>query len=71
VMPFLASQMGLLPIDTAYYSSALMVSIVLFILGVIVGKIGKSSVIKSGMRMVLAGVIVGLIVIALESLQFV
>lgn len=71
VTPFLASHLGLLSIDAAYYSSAVMVMFVLFLLGVIVGKIGKNSVIKSGLRMVLAGVLVGLIVIALDLMKFV
>ncbi len=71
IIPFFLSQTGFYPITYAFYYSMVLVLVILFLLGVFVGKIGNENLIKSGMKMVLAGVLVGFIVILLDSIKVV
>jgi predicted membrane protein (TIGR00267 family) len=50
----------------AYYISLGMIGVTLFFLGIFVGKVAKENIVISGVKMILAGFLVGIIVIALE-----
>ena len=50
----------------AYYVSLGIIGVSLFMLGIFVGRIAKENIIISGIKMILAGFLVGFIVIALE-----
>ncbi len=69
ISPFVISQFGFLQLELAFYSSITLVLAILFLLGVFVGKVGRENLIKSGIKMALAGVVVGVIVFALEGLK--
>ena len=71
IFPFVISQLGLLPLELAFYSSITLILTVLFLLGVFVGKIGEENLMKSGMKMVLAGIVVGVIIFVLGGLRVV
>jgi len=71
IFPFVISQLGLLPLELAFYSSITLILTVLFLLGVFVGKIGEENLMKSGMKMVLAGIVVGAIIFVLGGLRVV
>jgi len=71
IFPFVISQFGLLPLELAFYSSITLILTVLFLLGVFVGKIGEENLMKSGMKMVLAGIVVGVIIFILGGLRVV
>lgn len=69
ISPFVISQLGVLPLEFAFYSSMTLVLIVLFLIGVFVGMIGREDIMRSGFKMVLAGIVVGIIVYLLELLK--
>ncbi|RLI92504.1 MAG: hypothetical protein DRO89_01965 [Candidatus Altiarchaeales archaeon] len=71
IFPFVISQFDLLPLELAFYSSITLILTVLFLLGVFVGKIGEENLMKSGMKMVLAGIVVGVIIFILGGLRVV
>lgn len=68
LVPFILTYF-ILSIDTAYQLSFILVLIMLFLLGAVVGKIEKASAIKSGLKMVFAGLTVGLLVFFLEVVR--
>jgi predicted membrane protein (TIGR00267 family) len=70
IFPFFISQLGGYSIEYAFGSSIVLVLVVLFLLGAFVGRIGKDNLVKSGVKMVLAGILVGVIVFSLEGLKF-
>jgi len=64
--PFISAVIVLLPfffskffnnIENAYYASGCIAFVILFLLGTFLGKISKESLIKTGLKMVLAGVV--------------
>lgn len=69
IIPFILSQLNVIPLHIAFYSAMGMVLLILFTLGLLVGTIGKDDMIKSGLKMVLAGIIVSVIVLFLEGLK--
>ncbi|GEM_PF-243714 len=62
MMPFV-----LLPISIAYYVSFVMAFILLFMLGIFLGKISKENLILSGVKMLFAGVVILIIVVLLGA----
>lgn len=69
ISPFILSKLGLLQLKIAFYSSIILVLVVLFLLGVFVGKVGKENLIISGMKMALAGIAVSVMIFCLEGLK--
>ncbi len=67
--PFILSQLNILSISYAFLSSFLLVLLILFSIGVVVGKIAEESVIKNGLKMLSAGAVVGIIISLLEILK--
>jgi predicted membrane protein (TIGR00267 family) len=65
LIPFFLVKPGILTMTAAYYTSMVMVAAILFLLGMFAGKIAKESMIKQGIVMLLAGVVIGMIFIAL------
>ncbi|MHA2272130.1 MAG: VIT1/CCC1 transporter family protein [Candidatus Hodarchaeales archaeon] len=78
ISPFLASVISFLPfflaysldwdIGYVYLSAVILTAIILFLLGVFLGRISKESIPKSGLKMLAAGIITGLLVMLLEFL---
>jgi predicted membrane protein (TIGR00267 family) len=60
IIPFFVALMGLLPIHVAFYSSIASSLIVLFILGFYLGRVSEKNVLISGIKMVVAGIVVAL-----------
>ena len=67
VLPFALVLLGLLPIQIAFVASIGASLTTLFLLGVFLGRISKSNVIYSGIKMVVAGVAVALLALLLNS----
>lgn len=63
--PFLAAQMGLLQMAQAYYASLAIVTFLLFLFGAFSGSVAKENPFMHGFRMLLAGLVIGLIFYAL------
>ncbi|MCG2782165.1 MAG: hypothetical protein L6243_01090 [Candidatus Altiarchaeales archaeon] len=61
IAPFILASLGILGIALAYYISFLVVAILLFILGMFLGKIAEENVIKNGFKMLLAGIVISII----------
>ncbi len=68
ITPFILSQIGLFPIDIAFYLCISLVLLILFLVGMLVGKIGADGMIKSGAKMVLAGLLVSIMILLLDGL---
>ncbi|MGQ9469253.1 MAG: VIT1/CCC1 transporter family protein [Nitrososphaerales archaeon] len=64
--PFLFSFYGFVPLGNAIVASIVLNLTVLFILGLFLGKVSKSSKIRQGVLMVLAGIVTLLFLLALE-----
>jgi predicted membrane protein (TIGR00267 family) len=58
----------LFPFITALYASIAITIIVLFILGIFLGKISRENMVLNGLRMVSAGVIIAAVLLLAESL---
>lgn len=69
ISPFFAAQLGLVGIDLAFYFSFVLTGITLFSLGMIIGAIGKENAVKSGLKVVLAGITVAGIMYVLQCLK--
>jgi predicted membrane protein (TIGR00267 family) len=69
ISPFIASQLGLLEPESAFYYSIAIVVIILFLLGALVGHVAKEDRAKSGAKMVLAGIAVAVVVLLLDLLK--
>lgn len=70
ISPFFLTQAGLLPIDSAFISSVALVVVILFILGIFIGHVAREDGLRNGLKMVFAGLVVGLIVFLLKILGF-
>jgi predicted membrane protein (TIGR00267 family) len=68
VSPFIFTRAGLFPFITALYASIAITIIVLFILGIFLGKISRENMVLNGLRMVSAGVIIAAVLLLAESL---
>lgn len=72
ISPFIISQLGLLSLNYAFVSSMLLVITILFFLGIFVAKVGEEkNLFFSGIKMVSAGFIVGIIIVVLEFLKII
>ena len=69
ISPYFLAQAGAMPIESAFYSSLALITAILFILGVFVGHVAKEEWLKSGAKMVFAGLFVGLLVYGLDILR--
>jgi predicted membrane protein (TIGR00267 family) len=69
ISPFVASQLGLIGAESAFYYSVGIVVIILFLLGALVGHVAKEDRVKSGAKMVLAGIAVAVTVLLLDLLK--
>ncbi|MFC1741494.1 VIT1/CCC1 transporter family protein [Nanoarchaeota archaeon] len=61
IAPFFFVNPGYLSIQTAFYVSLTLVALNLFVLGAFAGKIAKENMIKQGIIMIFAGVVIGMI----------
>jgi len=68
LLPFFFSSGEIININSAYYFAFLIAASLLFLLGVFTGRIAKENVIKHGIIMLLAGIIIGAIFYALSLL---
>ncbi|MFZ2455177.1 MAG: VIT1/CCC1 transporter family protein [Candidatus Altiarchaeia archaeon] len=69
ISPFIASQLGLIGAESAFYYSIAIVVVILFLLGALVGHVAKEDRVRSGAKMVLAGITVAVTVILLDLLK--
>jgi predicted membrane protein (TIGR00267 family) len=69
ISPFIASQLGLIGTESAFYYSIAIVVIILFLLGALVGHVAKEDRAKSGAKMVFAGIAVAVVVLLLDLLK--
>ena len=69
ISPFFASQLGLIAAESAFYYSIAIVIIILFLLGALVGHVAKEDRVKSGAKMILAGIAVAVVVFLLDLLK--
>ncbi len=67
VVPFLLSNVGLLPLEIAFYASVVAALGILFLLGVFLGRVSEGNLLYSGFKMVVAGVAVALLALLLNS----
>lgn len=61
MVPFFLAYFNILEITQAYYVSFILVALLLFLLGIFLGKIANENVIKNGFKMLLAGVAISII----------
>ncbi len=66
VSPFFLSLTETIPIKTAFYTAFLLISVILFLLGVFVGRIGKGSPVVMGVDMVVVGILIAVIMYLLN-----
>lgn len=67
ILPFPLVHLGLLPIQVAFIASVGASLAILFLLGTFLGRISERNMILSGVKMVVAGVIVALIALLLNG----
>ncbi|ODS42660.1 MAG: hypothetical protein MSIBF_04985 [Candidatus Altiarchaeales archaeon IMC4] len=72
--PFLVSLILVVPFivlsaPASFYASMLMVVLILFVLGVLLAKISMESALRSGLKMVSAGVVIGILLLAIDNLK--
>jgi predicted membrane protein (TIGR00267 family) len=65
ILPFALALFGLLPIHIAFYSSIAASLLVLFVLGIFLGRLSEKHFLLSGIKMVVAGVFVAIIALLL------
>ena len=65
IIPFILALFGLLPVHIAFYSSIFASLAVLFVLGFYLGRVSEKNVLVSGIKMVVAGIVVALIALIL------
>ena len=71
ISPFIFSHLEVIPIEAAFYYFLTLVAVILFLLGAFVARIGKDDIVKGGLKMILAGVVVGVIIYTLELMKLV
>ncbi|MFX1266266.1 MAG: hypothetical protein ACFFH0_12845 [Promethearchaeota archaeon] len=67
VLPFALAHLELLPLRMAFFASIGAALATLFLLGVFLGRISKSNIIYSGVKMVIAGISVALLALFLNG----
>jgi len=70
ISPFIASHLGIIGSEGAFYCSLGVIVIVLFFLGTIIGRVAKEDRLKSGINMLFAGISVAVLVCLLDFLKF-
>jgi predicted membrane protein (TIGR00267 family) len=68
ISPFIFAHYGLLSINEAVMTSLMLILLVLFMIGVYLGKISRERVIISGIRMMIVGIITAAIIILLGNM---
>lgn len=66
IIPYFIAQAGLISINTSFYSSIIIILIIIFSLGMFIGKVSKERLLLSGLKTLLAGLVVGLIIFLLQ-----
>jgi predicted membrane protein (TIGR00267 family) len=61
IIPFFFANAGAIGVMQAYYTSMVLIAVVLFLLGMFLGKIAKENLYKNGFKMLFAGVIIAVI----------
>ena len=61
MLPFVLAYLNVLEMSLAYYMAFLIVALLLFLLGIFLGRIAKENVIKNGFKMLLAGIVISII----------
>ncbi|MBD3304505.1 hypothetical protein GF343_05135 [Candidatus Woesearchaeota archaeon] len=61
IIPFFLANAGTISVMHAYYSSIVLIAVVLFLLGIFLGKIAKENLYKNGFKMLLAGVAIAVV----------
>ncbi len=61
ITPFFLSSAGKIGIVSAYYLSLAVIIIILFLLGVFLGRIASENIVKNGLKMLFAGIIIAFI----------
>ena len=69
ITPYFATQAGLLNIETAFYASIGLIALIIFLLGALVGHVAEEDRIKSGAKMLIAGIAVAAIVYLMQLLK--
>lgn len=69
ISPYFATQAGLLGIETAFYASIGLIALIIFLLGALVGQVAEEDRMRSGIKMLLAGIAVAVVVYFLELLK--
>jgi predicted membrane protein (TIGR00267 family) len=69
IMPFFLSSYGLVNVMNAYYASTGIIAVVLFSLGMFLGRIAKENIFFNAFKMLLAGVIIAAIFYVLALLN--
>lgn len=69
IIPFFLASHGLISIMNAYYTSMGIIAVVLFSLGMFLGRIAKENLYKNGFKMLLAGIIIAVIFYLLAVLN--
>src|SRR3989338_10137564 len=69
IIPFILSLSGILSVEMAFYYAFFIIIVLLFIMGILIGKIAKENLILSGIKMILVGIVVGVIVYFIDSLE--
>ncbi len=71
ISPFMLAQAGIFSLAHAFTASAALTAAILFLIGAFVGSIGKDNILKSGIKMLFAGILVGVLVFIIEGLSVV
>ena len=67
VIPFYLSHIGVISIGTAFVISVGACLMTLFLLGVFLGRVSRNNILYSGLKMVVAGIVVALLALLLNS----
>ena len=66
IIPFIAAQLGMTDFYSALVASLVILAITLFLMGIWIGKIAGENLPINGMKMVMVGVLTGLIILVLS-----
>ncbi len=65
IFPFFLAALRFISMRVAYYSSLLLIGVVLFALGAFAGRIARESMVKHGLIMLFAGIVIGCVFLVL------
>ncbi|MBW3002245.1 VIT1/CCC1 transporter family protein [Candidatus Woesearchaeota archaeon] len=69
ILPFFFANAGLLGVMQAYYYSIALITVVLFLLGMFLGKVAKENMYKNGFKMLFAGILIAVVFYVLVLLH--